>query len=113
MASNITFSYSAPEISEDGDHVDWTWTLTNDGDATADNVVFTSRINPDTLKVTGVSGDGQSEITNYGTRVTFASVAPGLTLTGSLGVDLPADLSGSVSISGRAVWQKEDTLATS
>ncbi|MFC1409439.1 hypothetical protein ACEZCY_09890 [Streptacidiphilus sp. N1-12] len=105
MAGSFEFSYETPQISEETDHVTWEWTATNTGAATVTQVTLTSSLSPYALQFTKSSGDGDSTITGSTVKTRFATVAPGVTLRGTLEADLPADLDGPVQISGRVTWK--------
>ncbi|WAU82498.1 hypothetical protein O1Q96_23795 [Streptomyces sp. Qhu-G9] len=101
-AGSIEYAYSAPELSEEGDHVTWQWTVTNTGDQSAHNVVMTHKITP-SLPVTSLpqqcTPSGETIRCGYGT------LAPGERVEGSLGADLPENTSGPARISGRVTWE--------
>ncbi len=106
MAGILDFSYSAPDISEDGDVASWSWTLTNTGDAPVTDAVFDSTVTP-ALELRAVGRIGDPEARPGSVRVRFATVAPGEKLSGGLDVDLPEGGNGSVSIKGRVNWKEK------
>jgi len=42
----VEFSYTAPETSDEGDHVTWRWTLKNTSNAPVSNIVVTQNLSP-------------------------------------------------------------------
>jgi hypothetical protein len=103
QAGDVEFSYSPPEVSEEGDHVAWDWTAVNRDASSATKVVITHRLTP-ALSVSHVSApcdvDGQI------IRCRWDVLRPGEKVQGVIEADLPSDLSGSVRISGRVVWER-------
>ncbi|MFZ3474998.1 hypothetical protein ACODT3_01015 [Streptomyces sp. 4.24] len=103
--TDVVFEYSAPDISEGGDHVTWDWTVMNNTGHSVSRVVFTTKITP-TVVVTRVSP--RCEVPAQGShtiRCTFPGLDAGAAQEGVIEADLPAGLEGSVNISGRVTWQ--------
>ncbi|GAA3229611.1 hypothetical protein [Actinocorallia longicatena] len=103
-AGDVEFGYSAPEISEDGDHVLWKWTVTNRGSRAAHDVVMTHKLLP-ALPVTSVSGPCKAAGDTV--RCRWATLAGGRSARGVIKAELPENLMGTVNIKGRIVWRRD------
>jgi hypothetical protein len=103
LAGDVEFSYSAPEISEEGDHVTWSWEVRNSGNHDAKKVVMTHRLTP-VLPITYVSDP--CEAAGDTIKCKWETLAAGEAVQGVIEADLPENLSGSVGIKGRIVWQQ-------
>ena len=101
-AGNVEHTYAAPEISEEGDHVTWQWTVTNTGDQIAHKVVMTHKITPN---VAVTSLPVQCAPSGETIRCDYVALAPGEEAEGSPEPDLPQDASEAVRISGRVTWE--------
>ncbi|MFD3876202.1 hypothetical protein [Streptomyces sp. NPDC058623] len=100
---DVVFTYDAPDLSDDGDHVIWNWTVRNNNSHSVAHVVLTSKITPK-VSVTRVS-EGCEVQDSSTIRCTIPTLAAGASREGVIEADLPADLDGSVQISGRVTWQ--------
>ncbi|GAB3275816.1 hypothetical protein GCM10027589_01160 [Actinocorallia lasiicapitis] len=98
----IEFGYGKPDVSDEGDHVAWAWTVRNTGAVAAEKVVLTHTLSP-ALPITYVSPGCQ--VSGAVVRCTWAKVAPGQSRQGAVEADVPGTLNGSVQINGRIVWQ--------
>ncbi|KJK58391.1 DUF11 domain-containing protein [Saccharothrix sp. ST-888] len=111
-AGDVQFQYSAPEISDAGDHVTWHWNVTNSGAKAAHEVVMTHRIEPN-LPITSVSGPCTVDKARAVVTCTWDQLSAGQRADGAIGAELPEDLSGSVHIKGRIVWQESPSGTSS
>ncbi|USQ85619.1 hypothetical protein NFX46_18720 [Streptomyces phaeoluteigriseus] len=108
--NEVAFTYEAPEISDEGDHVTWHWALANQTDHPVSSVVLTSKITPQVPVTTVTEG---CEVQDASTIVcTFPTMKAGENREGTIEADLPEDLQGSLTISGRVTWQNPETDAT-
>jgi hypothetical protein len=103
QAGDVEFSYSPPEISEEGDRVVWNWTAVNRDSRPATKVVITHRIMP-VLRVSFVSWP--CDIDGEAIKCRWDTLQPGEEVRGIIEADLTPGLTGSVRINGRAVWQR-------
>ncbi|AWZ03411.1 MULTISPECIES: hypothetical protein [unclassified Streptomyces] len=106
MAAQVEFQYETPDISEEGDVVTWAWAVVNSGSEPAREVVMKHTVVP-SLEVTNVTGP--SEVVGEIVKSTWATLAAGEKAEGTITANLPEDLSGSVSIKGRVVWQADES----
>lgn len=111
-ADDAEFHYSAPEISEAGDHVTWHWYITNRGAKAAHKVVLTHTIEPN-LAITSVSGPCTVDKARSVVKCTWDQLSAGQSADGAIGAELPEDLSGSAHIKGRVTWQESPSGASS
>jgi hypothetical protein len=100
--SRVEFSYSAPRA--DGDRTRWRWTIRNNGDRPADQVVLTHELTPK-IKVASISApclivQGGAIECDYGT------LRPGERRVGTLIAAVPPNLQGRVQIKGYATWRQ-------
>jgi hypothetical protein len=103
QARDVEFSYSAPQISEEGDRVVWNWTAVNRDSSPATKVVITHRLTP-SLSVSHVSAP--CDVDGASIKCRWDVLQPGEEVEGVIEADLPTGLSGSVRINGRVVWQR-------
>ncbi|MBW8484190.1 hypothetical protein [Actinomadura parmotrematis] len=101
-AGKVDFAYSAPEVSEEGDNVVWTWTV-GAGDGPVEKVVLTHRLTPH-LKVASVSKE--CTVLEAAVRCEYGALKAGQRKRGVLVADIPVGTSGSVQISGRVTWRQ-------
>lgn len=106
QSRDVEFSYSPPEISDEGDQVTWNWTAVNRDSHPATKVVITHRITP-WLPVSHVSAP--CDIDGESIKCRWDVLQPGEEVRGIIEADLPPGLSGSVRINGRVVWQRTGT----
>ena len=102
-AADVRFVYGPPQISTDGGHVTWRWTLTNNGPGAADNVVLVHTLTPP-LKITKLADE--CKVTKGGVSCSYASIADGAKKVGALEAELTPEMSGTVEINGRVTWQQ-------
>ncbi|WP_441248447.1 hypothetical protein [Kitasatospora sp. McL0602] len=105
-AGSVEFKYDAPQISEEGDHVRWHWTVTNATDEAVHKVTLKSTLTPH-LPITNVSGPCVVSQTASTVTCTWDDLRPGQSAGGDIDADLPEDLSGAVQIKGRITWQSD------
>lgn len=102
--SDVQFAYDPPQISDDGSHVTWHWTMENKGSDEASHVTLVHRLSP---ALNGVKASTPCEVTPAkAVRCRWESVPAGGTEQGTIEADLPPNMSGSVQISGRITWQQ-------
>lgn len=101
---DVEFAYEAPEISEEGDHVTWHWTMQNKEDHPVSKVVMTHRLTP-AVPVTYVSSP--CEVVGDAVKCRWETLKPGEEVEGTIEADLPEELTGSVNVKGRVVWQND------
>lgn len=103
-ASDVQFAYDPPQISDDGTHVTWRWTMQNRGTDEAAHVTLLHKLDP---SLNGIKASAPCEITTAkAVRCRWESVPGGGTEQGTIEADLPANMSGTVQISGRITWQQ-------
>jgi hypothetical protein len=102
-AADVRFVYDAPQISTDGGHVTWRWTLTNNGPGTAGNVVLVHTLTQP-LKITKLAQECKE--TKSGISCSYGSIDDGEKKEGSLDAELTPDVSGTVEINGRVTWRQ-------
>ncbi|WP_329394748.1 hypothetical protein [Streptomyces melanogenes] len=100
----VEFTYSAPEVSENGDEVTWTWTVRNTGTTKADKVVLTHKTTP-VLKAKSVPSACEAGETSV--RCEYGTLQAGESREGKAVFNLPADLNSTVQINGRVTWQQQ------
>ncbi|WP_455353836.1 hypothetical protein [Streptomyces sp. SYSU K217416] len=105
MEEVVEFSYTAPDISEEGDVVTWHWSIVNNGSKPVTKVVFTHRVTP-TLAFDRVTGP--SEVVGEVVKSRWETLEAGEKSEGTITVALPEDLTGAVQINGRVVWQNAE-----
>jgi hypothetical protein len=96
----IQFVYGSPVI--DGDHVSWTWTLTNQTTQVAKQVTLTHHLST-AVTITKVSAPCVAAAAVI--RCTYTALDTGQSIKGSIEGALSADRSGGVGINGRVTWQ--------
>lgn len=101
--ANFTLSYDAPQISADGTHVNWHWTLHNDSRQNGSDVVLVSDLTPALVNVTATAPC--TVTTNSEIRCVYSLVKAGASEQGTISADLPTGLTGSINIAGRLSWQ--------
>ncbi|MFF7971480.1 hypothetical protein [Streptomyces sp. NPDC007905] len=99
--ATVGLTYGAPEISDDGDTATWSWTVTN-GQEPVDELVVTHELQPQNLRVIKISEPCTSSGTAF--KCAYGTLKPGESRTGSLVAHIPANMAGSVKLSGRATW---------
>jgi hypothetical protein len=102
---DVQFQYDPPEISEAGDHVTWHWTVVNSGTGAAHKVVLTHTVTPQ-VPITHVTGPCTTDEARSVVRCTWEQLGAGQKADGTIDANLPEDLSGSVHIKGRVVFQE-------
>jgi hypothetical protein len=107
MTGTFEFAYEPAQTPDGGDRAAWNWTATNSGSTPVFQVVLTSTVTPESVRISAAAGDGDTKIAGNSSTARFAMVAPGARLAGSLEAPLPADLDSAVEINGRAVWQAQ------
>ncbi|MFI5807715.1 hypothetical protein [Streptomyces sp. NPDC051561] len=105
----VTFAYDAAQINEEGDHVSWRWTMTNNSDAPVSQVVLTHQISP-WLPPTRLTGP--CEVVGESVKCRWQTLQPGEQAEGNIEADLPDDLNGSVQINGRITWQSSNAATS-
>ncbi|AWZ05690.1 MULTISPECIES: hypothetical protein [unclassified Streptomyces] len=102
MAEVVEFAYEAPEISEEGDVVTWHWVIVNNGSEPVTKVVLTHRVTPTVVfdRLTG-----PSEVVGEVVKSRWETLGAGEKSEGTITAALPEDLTGTVQINGRVVWQ--------
>ncbi len=100
----IELTYSAPELTGEGDKVTWHWDLANKGDENAEQVVLTHTLTPN-MSVSEMPA--QCTPAGETIRCDYDGVRAGETLQGTLVADVPPGYSGSVNISGKVTWATE------
>src|SRR5258708_26120287 len=96
----VQFVYGSPVI--DGDHVSWTWTLTNQTTQVAKQVTLTHHLST-AVTITRVSAPCVAAAAVI--RCTYSALNAGQSVGGSIEGALPADRSGGVGINGRVTRQ--------
>ncbi|WP_433335269.1 hypothetical protein [Spirillospora sp. CA-294931] len=102
-AAKVDFAYSSPEIADAGDKVTWHWTIKNSGTMDVHKVVLTHKLTP-MLKMASVSPGCKALATAV--RCEYGLLAKGVSRTGTLVAQIPAEASGTVQINGRVTWQQ-------
>lgn len=99
--SDLQLAYDPPQLSEDGSHLTWHWTLQNKGAYAAAHVTLVHRLNKPLARIKATP---PCEIAPKVIRCRWESVPAGGKEKGTIDARLPADLSGTVQISGRITW---------
>lgn len=103
-AGDMQLAYDLPQLLDDGSHVAWHWTMRNKGSDNASHVTLMHRLNP---ALNGVKASGPCEVTPAkAVRCRWESVPAGGTEQGTIEAELPANMSGTVQVSGRITWQQ-------
>lgn len=105
MSEAVEFAYTAPDISEEGDVVTWHWSIVNNGSKPVTKVVLTHRVTP-TLAFGSLTGP--SEVVGELVKSRWETLGAGEKSEGTITATLPEDLSGSVQINGRVIWQNAE-----
>ena len=101
-SGTMVFGYDPPDISEDGSHVTWHWTLTNES---ADDAVEVTLLHHLTPALDQVRATAPCTVIPKGIRCHYGKIEAGTSVEGTIDADLPSDLTGSVKINGRITWQ--------
>jgi phage baseplate assembly protein gpV len=102
-AADVKLAYDAPQVSADGEHLVWRWTLTNEGSGPAGGVILVHRLTP-ALKISHVAKECRAIAS--GVSCSYGTIKAGQRKTGSLEAELSRDVSGTVEINGRVTWQQ-------
>ncbi|QIS12742.1 hypothetical protein [Nocardia arthritidis] len=102
-AADVTFAYDPPQLSEDGSHVTWHWSLKNTGSETAREVTLIHRIKP---PLANVKASAPCQVEQKAIQCRYVEVPGGGTKQGTIDADLPENFSGTPQISGRITFQE-------
>jgi hypothetical protein len=101
--AGLVFDYDTPQISGDGDHITWHWSMVNMGTVTASHVLLIQQFN---RPLDQVKASAPCEVSGTVVRCRFASVPAGGREEGTVEGDIPGDASGTIQINGRITWQQ-------
>src|SRR5262249_5219970 len=99
--SDIQLAYDPPQLSADGSHLSWHWTLPNMGTDAAAHVTPVQRLN---APPPGGTATPPGEIAPKVIRCRWESVPAGGMQEGSIDSPLPTGGGGLVRLSGRITW---------
>jgi phage baseplate assembly protein gpV len=102
-AADVKLAYDSPQVSADGEHLVWRWTLTNEGSGAAGGVVLVHRLTP-ALKISHLAKECRAIAS--GVSCSYGTIKAGQRKAGSLEAELSRDVSGTVEINGRVTWQQ-------
>ncbi|WP_354644750.1 hypothetical protein [Kitasatospora camelliae] len=103
-AGEVAFVYDAAQMSEDGSHVSWGWTVSNRSGHAIHDVVLTHAISPSSA-VRALTASGPCTVDENRISCRWPEMKAEETSAGIIGADIPADSEGSVQIRGRIVWR--------
>lgn len=101
----LEFSYTEPDIAEEGDRISWKWTITNALDTAVDEVVLTHELAP---SLTIVSVSKPCAPVERRATCAYGRLKPGASVTGTVVAEASADRKGRVTIDGRVTFKPDD-----
>jgi hypothetical protein len=102
-AADLKLAYDAPQVTADGEHLIWRWTLTDEGPRAAGGVVLVHRLTP-TLKISRLAKECRAIAS--GISCSYGTIEAGQRRVGSLKAELSHDAPGTVEINGRVTYQQ-------
>lgn len=102
--ADVKLTYAPPEIADDDSGVTWNWTIANDGDSPAEEVVVSHRITPD-QKILKVSDS--CKVKDVMIVCAYGTIKAGDKREGSVRTSEPTKV-GSIRINGKVTWREAD-----
>ncbi|WP_460796655.1 DUF7507 domain-containing protein [Microbacterium sp. GXF0217] len=112
-AADVSIEKSfAPESPVAGDQAVYTITAANSGPSTAQNVVITDPLDPETTFVSATASAGSCDVDDATVSCAIGALAPGATATVTVSVDLDPDAEAVVQNTATITTSTSDTDAT-